>query len=177
VDVRIIAATNRDLREAVKTGSFRSDLFYRLNVFPILAPALRERRSDIPLLVTFFLSRYAKKLGKEIQGVSKDTMDRLTQYGWPGNIRELQNLIERAVVVAEGPIIRIDEAMLGLDPGTDKPGVQSLEDVERAHILRALARTNWVIHGSRGAAAILGINPSTLRSRIQKLGIHKGDRV
>ncbi|HWP57074.1 MAG TPA: sigma 54-interacting transcriptional regulator [Candidatus Acidoferrales bacterium] len=176
VNVRIIAATNRDLRQAVKSGAFRSDLFYRLNVFPITVPALRERRSDIPLLVNFFLSRFAKKLGKQIDGVSKDTMDRLTNYSWPGNVRELQNLIERAVVVAEGRVIRIDDSMLGLEPSLESEKVQTLEDVERAHILRALAETNWVIHGSRGAAGILGINPSTLRSRMEKLGIKKPAR-
>jgi DNA-binding NtrC family response regulator len=136
-------------------------------------PPLRERGSDVPLLVTFFLSRYAKRLGKQIQGVSKDTMERLKKYSWPGNIRELQNLIERAVVVAEGSIVRIDESMLGLDASPDNQGLQALEEVERAHILRTLAETNWVIHGSRGAASILGINPSTLRSRMQKLGIKR----
>ena len=176
VNVRVIAATNRDLREAVKSGLFRSDLFYRLNVFPMTAPPLRERQSDIPLLVAFFLSKYAKRLGKDIQGVSKDTMDRLTKYAWPGNIRELQNLIERAVVVAEGPILRIDDAMLGLEASPAGQSLQALEDVERAHIIRTLMETNWVIHGSRGAASILGINPSTLRSRMQKLGINKTRR-
>lgn len=176
VDVRLIAATNRDLREAVKVGAFRSDLFYRLNVFPLQVPALRERKADITLLVTFFLSRYAKRLGKQIQGVSKDTMDRLTRYAWPGNIRELQNLIERAIVVAEGPVIRIDDSMLGIEASSDSAGVQALEDVERAHILRALAETNWVIHGRHGAASMLSINPSTLRSRIEKLGIKKPQR-
>jgi formate hydrogenlyase transcriptional activator len=177
VNVRVIAATNRDLGHAVKAGSFRSDLFYRLNVFPIAAPALRERKSDIPLLVTFFLDRYAKRLGKQIRGISKDTMDRLAKYAWPGNIRELQNLIERAVVVAEGPIVCIDDSMLELDTSPENQGLQPLEDVERAHILRALAETNWVIHGKEGAAAILGINPSTLRSRIEKLGIKRPQRV
>lgn len=173
VDVRVIAATNRDLKEVVKNGSLRSDLFYRLSVFPLEVPPLRERKSDIPLLVNFFLSRYAKKLGKEIQGVSKDTMDRLTKYGWPGNIRELQNVIERAVVVAEGPIVRIDESMLRIDGSSQASGLVTLEDMERAHIVRALMETNWVIHGSQGAASILGINSSTLRSRLQKLGIKK----
>ncbi|MGH7844044.1 MAG: sigma 54-interacting transcriptional regulator, partial [Candidatus Binatia bacterium] len=176
VNVRIIAATNRDLRQAVKSGSFRLDLFYRLNVFPITVPPLRERRTDIPLLVSFFLSRYARKLGKPIDGVSNDTMDRLTKYSWPGNIRELQNLIERAVVVSDGPLIRIDDSMLGIETVSAAETVQSLEDVERAHILRALAEANWVIHGNRGAALMLGINPSTLRSRMEKLGIRKTTR-
>jgi formate hydrogenlyase transcriptional activator len=175
VNVRVIAATNRELKEAVKAGAFRSDLFYRLNVFPIEAPSLRERKSDIPLLASFFLSRYSKKLGKQIQGVSNDTMERLTKYPWPGNIRELQNVIERAVVVAEGPVVRIDESMLRVDAPQDSTMV-TLEDAERAHIVRALMETNWVVHGNRGAASILGINPSTLRSRIQKLGIKKESR-
>jgi formate hydrogenlyase transcriptional activator len=176
VNVRVIAATNRDLRQAVRSGTFRSDLFYRLNVFPLLVPPLRERRADIPVLVNFFLSRFAKRLGKKIQGVSIDTMDRLMKYSWPGNIRELQNLMERLVVVAEGAIVRIDDSMLGLDASLESHGPQALEDVERAHILRTLQETNWVIHGSRGAAYILGINPSTLRSRMLKLGIKKPER-
>ena len=176
VNVRIIAATNRELRQAVKSGSFRLDLFYRLNVFPITVPPLRERKPDITLLVSFFLSRYARKLGKQIDGVSNDTMDRLTKYSWPGNVRELQNLIERAVVVVEGPVIRIDDSMLGIETSSESQNVQALEDVERAHILRTLAETNWVIHGSRGAALMLGINPSTLRSRMEKLGIRKTTR-
>lgn len=175
VNVRVITASNRDLKEAVKAGAFRSDLFYRLNVFPLEAPALRERKSDIPLLASFFLSRYSKKLGKQIQGVSNDTMDRMTKYPWPGNIRELQNVIERAVVVAEGPVVRIDESMLQIDAPQDS-GLLTLEDVERAHIIRALMETNWVIHGNRGAASILGLNPSTLRSRMDKLSIRKPAR-
>jgi DNA-binding NtrC family response regulator len=137
---------------------------------------LKERQADIPVLVNFFLSRFAKRLGKEIQGVSKDTMDRLINYSWPGNIRELQNLMERSVVVAEGAIVRIDDSMLGLDAGPESHGPQALEDVERAHILRTLQQTNWVIHGGRGAASLLGINPSTLRSRMLKLGIKKPQR-
>jgi len=173
VDVRVIAATNRDPKEAIKNGSLRSDLFYRLSVFPLEVPPLRERKPDIPLLVNFFLSKFAKKQGKEIQGVSQRAMESLVNYGWPGNIRELQNVIERAVVVAEGPIVRIDESMLRVDTRLQASELVSLEDMERAHIVRALIETRWVIHGSQGAASILGINPSTLRSRIQKLGIKK----
>ncbi len=176
VNVRLIAATNRDLKEVVKSGGFRSDLFYQLNVFPILVPSLKERKADIPLLVSFFISRFAKKLAKQIQGVSKDTMERLTKYPWPGNIRELQNLIERAVVLADGPVLKIDDAMLGMESGLDSGRPIALEDVERTHILRTLVETNWVIHGNRGAANILGINPSTLRSRMVKLGIKRSDR-
>ena len=176
VNVRLIAATNRDLKEAVKTDGFRSDLFYRLSVFPIRVPPLKERKADIPLLVSFFISRFAKKLGKNIQGVSNDTMERLTKYPWPGNIRELQNLIERAVVLSDGPVLKIDDAMLGMESGVESGGPIALEDVERAHIIRTLMETNWVIHGNRGAANILGINPSTLRSRMLKLGIKRNDR-
>ncbi|HEX3034237.1 MAG TPA: sigma 54-interacting transcriptional regulator [Thermodesulfobacteriota bacterium] len=173
VDVRVIAATNRDLTEAVKAGTFRSDLFYRLNVFPIEMPPLRERKSDIPLLATFFLTKFSKKLNKPIQGISRETMDRLMGYNWPGNIRELQNVIERAVVISQGPEIQIDESIFGLGIGTQTLGGETLEDIERSHILRVLEQTDWVVQGKGGAASILGINPNTLRSRMQKLGIKK----
>jgi formate hydrogenlyase transcriptional activator len=174
VDVRVIAATNRNLQEVVKNGSFRADLFYRLNVFPLEVPALRERREDIPLLVNFFLSRFGKNLGKEVRGVSQRSMENLTKYAWPGNIRELQNVIERAVVLAKGPIVGIDDSMLRADETVDDSSfIDNLENVERQHIIRALTETRWVIHGKKGAAEILGINPSTLRSRMDKLGIKK----
>jgi transcriptional regulator with GAF, ATPase, and Fis domain len=173
VDVRVIAAANRNLSDAVRNGTFRSDLYYRLNVFPIEVPALHERKSDIPLLVNFFLTKLARKHGKDIKGVSKYTMDRLTSYPWPGNIRELQNIIERAVVVSVGPTIQIDESVLGLNLVPETGVKETLEDVERAHIIRVLEQTNWMIHGKQGAATILGINPNTLRSRMQKLGISK----
>ena len=174
VDVRVIAATNRNLQEVVRSGTFRDDLFYRLNVFPLEVPALRERREDIPLLVNFFLSRFGKNLGKEIRGVSQKSMESLTKYAWPGNIRELQNVIERAVVLAKGPIVQIDDSMLRADETVeDSSFIETLENVERQHIIRALTETRWVIHGKKGAAEILGINPSTLRSRMDKLGIKK----
>lgn len=173
VDVRVIAATNHNLMEAVKAGRFRSDLFYRLNVFPLGVPPLRERESDIPLLVNFFVNKYAKKLGKQLHSISKETMDRLMSYDWPGNIRELQNVIERAVVLANDPEIEIDESILGLSVDSQSLGRDTLEDVERAHIICVLEETNWVIYGKRGAASILGINPNTLRSRMRKLGIKK----
>ncbi len=174
VDVRVIAATNRDLNEIVKNGSFRADLFYRLNVFPLESPPLRERKGDIPLLVNFFLSRFGKKLGKEVRGVSQKSMQSLVQYNWPGNIRELQNVIERAVVVARSPMVQIDDSMLCSETGSmETSTIDTLENVERSHIVRALTETRWVIHGKKGAAEILGINPSTLRSRIDKLGIKK----
>ncbi|HEX3034241.1 MAG TPA: sigma 54-interacting transcriptional regulator [Thermodesulfobacteriota bacterium] len=176
VDVRVIAATNHNLVEAVKSGSFRSDLFYRLNVFPIEVPSLRERKTDIPLLANFFITKYARKLNKEIQGISKETLDRLMNYHWPGNIRELQNIIERAVVLSPGSGVQIHESLLGLGIGSQASGTATLDAVERAHILRVLEQTNWLIQGKGGAASILGINPNTLRSRMQKLGIKKPKR-
>jgi formate hydrogenlyase transcriptional activator len=173
VDVRVIAATNRDLREVVKNGTFRSDLFYRLNVFPLGVPALRERRDDIPLLVNFFLSKFAKKLGKEVRGVSQKSIDGLLKYDWPGNVRELQNIVERAVVLASGAIVHIDESMMRPGETVQESTLDTLETAERNHILRALNETHWVVHGKKGAAEILGINPSTLRSRMDKLGIKR----
>jgi transcriptional regulator with GAF, ATPase, and Fis domain len=172
VDVRVIAATNRDLNEVVRKGSFRADLYYRLNVFPLEAPPLRERKGDIPLLVNFFLSRLGKKLGKELRGVGQKSMESLMRYDWPGNIRELQNVVERAVVVARGPLLEVDDSLLQSETGAAAP-IDTLENNERGHILRALGETNWVIHGKKGAAELLGINPSTLRSRMDKLGIKK----
>jgi len=173
VDVRVIAATNRNLNEVVRNGMFRADLFYRLNVFPLEVSPLRDRKGDIPLLVNFFLSRLGKKLGKEIHGVSQKAMASLTRYSWPGNIRELQNVVERAVVLASGPIVKVDDSMMRGDDGAQVSPVETLENVERNHILRALNETGWVIHGKKGVAEILGINPSTLRSRMEKLGIKR----
>lgn len=173
VDVRVIAATNRDLEEAVKLGSFRSDLFYRLNVFPLEMPPLRERKSDIPLLVNFFITKFAKKLNKQVRSISKETMERLVNYPWPGNIRELQNVIERAVVLSQSSTIQIDESLLAPNVGSPTKSKEALEGVERSHILRVLKQTNWVIDGKKGAASILDINPNTLRSRMQKLGIKR----
>jgi formate hydrogenlyase transcriptional activator len=173
VDVRAIAATNRDLKEVVRNGTFRSDLFHRLNVFPLAVPALRERKDDIPLLVNFFLSKFGKKLGKEVRGVSQKSIDSLLHYDWPGNVRELQNIVERAVVLASGTIVQIDEAMMRSGEMARESAVDTLENAERNHILRALNETHWVVHGKKGAAEILGINPSTLRSRMEKLGIKR----
>lgn len=176
VDVRVIAATNRNVTEAIKTGSFRSDLYYRLNVFPLEVPPLRERKSDIPLLANFFLTRFAKKLNRQFHGISRDTMERLMNYIWPGNIRELQNVIERAVVVSVGPTIQIDESILGFNVGSETVVKETLEEVERAYILRVVEDKDWVIQGKGGAASVLGINPNTLRSRMQRLGIRKPGR-
>jgi predicted ATPase len=202
VDVRIIAATNRDLEEAVQAGRFRSDLFYRLNVFPIQVPPLRKRRSDIPQLVMFFLSRFSRKLGKKIEAVPQGLMDLLTTYAWPGNIRELQNLIERAVVLSQGPVLRLDRTLLpagtwdagamvseGAGDTPRTPGRDSeprrasaqpvpeealtLEAVEKHHILAVLKQTRGIIEGPQGAARILNLHPNTLRSRMKKLGIKR----
>ncbi len=174
VDVRLIAATNRVLSDVVEAGDFRADLFYRLNVFPIEVPPLRERRSDIPLLIDHVINKLARKLGKPLRGLSSAAMDRLMGYAWPGNIRELENVIERATIVAPGPLIEVDDLLLAavipLSTGSEP---HRLEDVERAHILSTLDKTNWVIAGEQGAAVELGINPNTLRSRIAKLGIKR----
>jgi predicted ATPase/transcriptional regulator with GAF, ATPase, and Fis domain len=196
VDVRIIAATNRNLEQAVQEGRFRADLFYRLNVFPVTVPPLRERRGDISQLATFFLSRFAKKFGKQIKGVSQDTMKMLTEYSWPGNVRELQNLIERWVVLAQGPVIDMNREILPAaipsasafapTPVPDVPAPvappvdprqpsepMSLEQIERNHILAVLEQSGWVIEGARGAAKALNLHPNTLRGRLKKLGIQR----
>ena len=178
VDVRIIAATNRDLGAEVRGGRFRSDLFFRLNVVPLNVPPLRERTSDIPLLVAYFLSNFAKKFGRKIEGVTRETMELLIRYEWPGNIRELQNVMERAVVLTAGPLLALDEDLLPKAeraPSGDMPppatGFQTLQDTERHHIEAVLAETHGVVEGPSGAARILGLHPNTLRSRMKKLGI------
>jgi len=173
VDVRVIAATNRDLHAAVKAGSFRADLLYRLNVFPIEVPPLSTRASDIPLLVNRFVTKFSSKIGKKIDGVSQVTMERLMKYPWPGNIRELENVIERATILAKGPLLQIDDVMLQGNAAPHLPIADSLEEVERTHIVRVLRYVGWVIEGKQGAAARLGLHPNTLRSRMQKLDIKK----
>jgi formate hydrogenlyase transcriptional activator len=176
VDVRIIAATNRNLPEEIAAGRFRADLYYRLNVFPVEVPALRQRSADIPLLARFFLTKYAKKFGKHFDDIEPAGLDQLKRYAWPGNVRELQNVIERAVILSRGSLLEIPP----LQPSRDKsppPPIkpQTLESLEKEHILRTLKETGWVISGPKGAAAILGINPNTLRSRMLKLGISRTD--
>jgi transcriptional regulator with GAF, ATPase, and Fis domain len=172
VNVRVIAATNRDLATAVQAGSFRADLFYRLNVFPLTLPPLRERQDDIPLLVECFLAAMAQKLGKPLRGLSAGSMARMLRYAWPGNVREVQNVVERAAILARGPLVEVDDAFeQRLPPGELPLPAMSLEDVERAHIVRVLEGTHGVIEGPRGAARILGLHPNTLRFRLQKLGI------
>ena len=181
VDVRIIAATNRDLAEEVRVGRFRSDLFFRLNVVPLMVPPLRERAADVTLLVTFFLSKFGAKFGRPIERVDRETMDRLTAYAWPGNIRELQNVVERAVVLSSGTVLKLGPDLLPLlddAAGPDEPleaaaGAQlvSLADAERRYIESVLAHTKGVVEGADGAARILDLHPNTLRSRMKKLGI------
>ena len=173
VDVRVIAATNRDLHAAMKAGSFRADLLYRLNVFPIEVPSLSARASDIPILVNHFVGKFSTKLGKRIDGVSDATIDRLTKYSWPGNIRELENVIERAMILAKGSMLQINDVLLHGNSAPMMPVADSLEEVERAHILRVLQDMNWIIEGNHGAAVRLGLHPNTLRSRMQKLSLRK----
>ena len=175
VDVRLIAATNRDLEKEVAEGRFRPDLFYRLNVFPIRVPPLRERPGDIPVLVRHFLAQFQRKLAKPLKGVTRSSMEQMQRYAWPGNIRELQNVLERACVVAQGPEVELMD-MLRPSPGAAPAAaarIATLDDHERLQIRRALAAAGGKVHGPRGAAALLGINPSTLRSRMQKLGVGK----
>ena len=177
VDVRLVAATNRDLAQMVKNGDFRADLYYRLNVFPIRLPALRERPSDIPLLAECFLDQCARKMGKPLRGLAPQAREHLLRYPWPGNIRELQNVIERATILARGALLEIDSALECRLEDREAPGgpepLGSFEAMERAYILKVLEHTRWVIEGEAGAAAILDLNPSTLRSRMQKLNLRK----
>jgi PAS domain S-box-containing protein len=173
VNARVIAATNRNLSMEVKKGLFREDLWYRLNVFPITVPPLRERKEDIPLLVEAFVLKLSKELGKSIRTITPATMRALQDYSWPGNVRELANVIERAVINTEGAVLRLAD-QLNRPEATELPfGRQTLEEMERQYILRVLGETGWRIEGPKGAARILGINPSTLRTRMIKLGIHK----
>jgi len=171
-DARLIAATNRDLGALVQEQKFRSDLFYRLNVFPVRVPPLRERREDIPLLVQHFVQRFSKRMNRSIESVPKQGMDALVNYSWPGNVRELENVIERAVILSSGPELRVPVAELSrpaLCADSWKP--QTLEEAERAHILATLKKTRWVLAGPNGAAIRLGLNRSTLQFRMKKLGI------
>jgi formate hydrogenlyase transcriptional activator len=185
VDVRIICATNRNLKESISEGTFRSDLYYRLNVFPLEVPPLRERRSDIPQLAMFFLSKYARNLGKKMEGISAVASERLTSYSWPGNVRELQNVIERALILSPGSILELENELMNvpiseahLDKASESTpelsvSLKTLEEVERDHICAALQQTHGVVEGANGAAKTLGIHPNTLRHRMAKLGISR----
>jgi len=176
VDVRLVAATHRDLSEMVKKGEFRSDLYYRLNVFPIRIPPLRERREDIPLLVQYFMQKYARRMNKRIETVPPATMQKLIAWPWPGNVRELQNMIERGVILSRGFVLEIPLTELeqsGIPVLEDTNGASTLKAFERQHILQALRDSGWVIGGPGGAAACLGLNRSTLNARMRKLGIQR----
>jgi formate hydrogenlyase transcriptional activator len=175
VDVRVLAATNADLAQMVAEKKFRSDLYYRLNVFPIALPPLRERPEDIPLLVHFFAQRFAQLMRKPIKTIPAEALAELTAYGWPGNIRELQNLIERAVILSRGSVLEVPLAELRRPANVVLTnqilGPMKLEAVEREHIMKVLRETGWVIGGTAGAAARLGLNRTTLNNRMRKLGI------
>jgi len=172
VDVRIVAATNQDLWRMVKEHKFRADLYYRLNVFPITVPPLRERAGDIPLLVDHFVQSFARRQGKSIEHVPDDVMAAIERYGWAGNIRELQNFIERSVILTRGPSLRAPvEELRNSDVYTDN--VRTLADADRVHIIGTLQETNWVVGGKSGAASRLGLNRTTLIAKMQKLGISR----
>ena len=173
VDVRLVAATNRNLVDMVKRNQFRSDLYYRLNVFPIPLPPLRARHEDIPALVEHFVEIYARRMDKQIEHIPPETMSALTSYQWPGNIRELQNFIERSVILSVGPELRAPLTELKSPRGAESAGVTTLEEAERSHILKTLEYTGWVVAGPKGAAARLGMKRSTLYFRMQKLGISR----
>jgi formate hydrogenlyase transcriptional activator len=177
VNVRLVAATNRDLAKMVAEGQFRSDLYYRLRVFPILLPPLRERREDIPLLVRYFVDRHARKLYKKIETIPEETMRALTRWDWPGNIRELENFIERAVILTRGPVLRAPLGELEMPEEASQVEDSSLEAKEREHILRVLRETKGKIGGSDGAAARLGLIRTTLNSKLKKLGIVRKDYI
>jgi len=201
VDVRVIAATNRDLAQAVCDGRFRQDLYYRLNVFPVTLPPLRERPEDIPLLARFFAQKYGPRVGRRVESIDAATMKRLVEYPWPGNIRELENLIERALILTSSRVLHVGPETLGLGAplvgppstvpapqpraprtsaaplpaGSAPPELTSLAAVQRAHILQVLQAAGWVIEGERGAAARLGMKPATLRFRMRKFGITRSE--
>ena len=171
VDVRVIAATNRDLEAECRNGRFRPDLFYRLNVFPITVPPLRERREDIPALVAHFVQKFATKLGKRIDRVPERLMAALAGYAWPGNVRELEHVVERAMIVSDGPELTVTDWLPRPGATSSPTQVATLVDVERAHILNVLEATGWRVSGSGGTADLLGLPPTTLESRMKKLGI------
>jgi len=177
-DFRLVAATNRDLRELVNQQQFRADLYYRLNVFPITVPPLRERREDIPMLVRYFVQEYASRMGKSIEAIPSESLETLVNYSWPGNIRELRNVVERSVILTSGKRLRIPkdalaEAGQSSSESSEPAQVLRMAEAERRHIIEALNACNWVVGGSKGAAALLGLKRSTLQSRMEKLGIQR----
>jgi transcriptional regulator with GAF, ATPase, and Fis domain len=170
VNIRLIAATNRDLADDVKTGRFRKDLYYRLNVFPIMIPPLRERAEDIPLMVWTFVNEFQQRMGKRIETISKKGMEAMKLYSWPGNVRELRNVIERAMITTRGEILNVTLSLVD----TQETFVgQDLQDVERRHILSVLEKTHWRVTGKGSAAEVLGLKRSTLQSKMKKLGIRR----
>jgi transcriptional regulator with GAF, ATPase, and Fis domain len=169
VDVRIVTATNRDLPRLIGEGRFREDLYYRLGVFPIVVPPLRERREDIPLLVWAIIENRQGELGRRVERVPKRVMEALVNYGWPGNVRELENVIERSLVLSAGPMLQLEEPLVA----AARPHADRLDQVEREHILRVLDRCGWRIAGTGHAAEVLGLHPNTLRTRMQKLAIRR----
>jgi formate hydrogenlyase transcriptional activator len=174
VNVRVIAATNRDLSRMVEEQAFRSDLYYRLKVFPITVPPLRDRVEDIPLMVRHFAQKFAQRMKKRIETIPSEAMKALQAYHWPGNVRELENFIERAVILTQGSDLVVSLAELQRTPShPTTPGTKTLEQAEREHILKSLRETNWTIGGSAGAAARLGMKRTTLQSKMQKLGISR----
>lgn len=173
VDVRILALTSRNLKEEVSKGRFRQDLYYRLNVFPITMPPLRDRKDDIPFLVKYFVSQFCRKMQKEIKSIPKQTMIELISYSWPGNVRELEHIIERSVITAAGNSLHLAEKLDDIGSFiSEEKHITNLAEVEKRHIIKVLEKANWRIEGSKGAAILLGLHPNTLRGRMQKLGIH-----
>ena len=173
IDVRVIAATNRDLAAEVEQGRFRADLFYRLDVFPIQVPPLRERPGDIPLLARHFTMLLGPRLGRKVETIPSRTMDALQAYSWPGNVRELQNVLERGIILCRGSRLEPGEWLPELDSPVPEGVVQTLEDLQRQHILEVLELTRWRVSGERGAARLLDIKPTTLEARMKKLGIER----
>ena len=173
VNVRLVAATNKDLAKLVAQNQFRSDLYYRLNIFPILVPPLRDRRRDIPSLVRHFVGIYAERMNKQIERIPTDVMEALVDHSWPGNIRELQNFIERSVILADGNTLRPPLEGLRQAAGIESLKPITMEEAERVHIRKTLEQANWVVAGPRGAAVRLGMKRSTVYFRMRKLGISR----
>ncbi len=170
VNVRVVAATHRDLARMIIDGEFRNDLFYRLNVFPVTVPPLRDRREDVPTLVRYFAQKFARRMNKRIETIPSETLLALSQYDWPGNVRELENLIERAVILSQKAVLQVPVTEL-TPPAGQGPPIATLQETEREHILRILKSTKWVLGGPSGAAAQLGMKGTTLQSKMQRLGI------